>query len=246
MVSVIIPVHNAERFIEETVASVRAQTYEDWELLLVDDGSTDRSNEICKGLAGKDPRIRLLKSNGSGAAAARNTGTISARGRYLCFLDADDIWRRDKLEKELKFCIEKQAAFAFTGYEFADENAKGTGKIVHVPEKITYYEALGNTTIFTSTVMLDRDQLPMKLMLMPRVESEDTATWWQILREGFTGYGCDEALTLYRRSTGTLSSNKLKALKRTWRLYRKVEGFGVLRSAVYFVKYAVRAVLRRL
>ena len=246
MISVIIPVHNAEKFIEETVASVRRQTYREWELLLVENGSEDRSLEVCTRLEEEDGRIRVLKCKGRGAAAARNTGTVSAIGRYQCFLDADDIWKEDKLEKELAFCREKGAAFVFTGYEFADENAKGTGKIVRVPETISYEEALGNTTIFTSTVMFDRKKLPLKLMLMPKVASEDTATWWQILRSGYTGYGLDEPLTLYRRSARTLSSNKLEALRRTWNLYRKVEGFGVFKSLRYFVKYAVRAVLRRL
>ena len=246
MISVIIPVHNAEKFIEETVASVRRQTYREWELLLIENGSEDRSLEVCNRLAEEDSRIRVLKCKGRGAAAARNTGTVSAIGRYQCFLDADDIWKEDKLEKELAFCGERGAAFVFTGYEFADENAKGTGKIVRVPETISYEEALGNTTIFTSTVMFDRKKLPLKLMLMPKVASEDTATWWQILRSGYTGYGLDEPLTLYRRSARTLSSNKLEALRRTWNLYRKVEGFGVFKSLRYFVKYAVRAVLRRL
>ena len=246
MISVIIPVHNAEKFIEETVDSVRRQTYREWELLLIENGSGDRSLEVCNRLAEEDRRIRVLKCKGRGAAAARNTGTVSAIGRYQCFLDADDIWKEDKLEKELAFCRKKDAAFVFTGYEFADENAKGTGKIVRVPETISYEEALGNTTIFTSTVMFDRKKLPLKLMLMPKVASEDTATWWQILRSGYTGYGLDEPLTLYRRSARTLSSNKLEALRRTWNLYRKVEGFGVFKSLRYFVKYAVRAVLRRL
>lgn len=246
MISVIIPVHNAEGFIRDTVSSVQAQTYSDWELILVENGSTDLSADICASLMEKDTRIRLIKSNGTGAAAARNAGTIAARGRYQCFLDADDLWLPQKLEKELEFCIRKDAAFVFTGYEFADEEAKGTGRVVRVPESITYEQALGNTTIFTSTVMFDREKLPMNLMLMPKIESEDTATWWQILRAGFIGYGLDEALTLYRRSRGTLSSNKLKALKRTWRLYRKAEGFGVLKSARYFVSYAVRALIRRL
>ena len=246
MISIVIPVHNAERFIEETVSSVKAQTYEDWELLLVENGSTDRSPEICRSLSEGDSRIRVVECNGSGAAAARNTGTISARGRYQCFLDADDIWLSTKLEKELALCEEKQAAFVFTGYEFADEKAHGTGKVVRVPKTISYREALGNTTIFTSTVMFDRNILPMHLMLMPKVDSEDTATWWQILKAGYIGYGLDEPLTIYRRSANTLSSNKLEALKRTWNLYRKVEGFGVVKSLYYFVKYAVRAALRRL
>ncbi len=246
MISVIIPVHNAAAFIRETVSSVQAQTYSDWELLLVENGSSDDSAAICEALSKEDGRIRVLRSNGDGAAAARNTGTISTRGRYQCFLDADDIWKEDKLEKELALCQKKDAAFVFTGYEFADENAKGTGKLVRVPESIDYAHALGNTTIFTSTVMFDREKLPLDLMLMPKIASEDTATWWRILRSGVTAYGLNEPLTLYRRSPKTLSSNKLRALKNTWGLYRRSEGFGVIKSAYYFVQYAVRALIRRI
>ena len=140
---------------------------------------------------------------------------------------------------------EKDAAFVCSGYEFADENAIGTGKVVHVPATMNYREALKNTTIFTSTVMFDTAKLPKEKIQMPVIKSEDTALWWKILKEGYIVYGLDENLVLYRRPKKSLSSNKLEAIRRIWNLYRKAEGLSVLYSAYNFCFWAVRAVIRR-
>ncbi len=244
MISVIVPVYNAASCIADTILCVKNQTYEDWELILVDDASTDRSVEVITPFL--DEQIKLLHTqNGGSAAVARNMGIEAANGRYIAFLDADDLWKEDKLSRQLAFLREHEAAFTFTGYEFADECGVGLGKIVHVPDTITYRQALSNTTIFTSTVMFDVSVLGKGLIMMPRVPSEDTATWWKVLKTGVIGYGLDEVFTMYRRSGKTLSSNKIVAIKRIWNLYRNVEGISVLRSAVYFVMWAFRAVLRR-
>ena len=219
-----------------------------WELLLVEDCGPDRSREIIEQYIQRtgDTRIRMLTfSTNLGAARARNLGVNEAKGRYLAYLDADDLWTPDKLEKELAFLKEKQAAFVFTGYEFADENGKGTGKIVRVPATITYKEALKNTTIFTSTVMFDMEQLSKEQLQMPQIKSEDTALWWRILREGYVACGLDQNLVKYRRAGKSLSSNKLEALRRIWNLYRKAEGMSVPNSAWHFCFWAVRAVKRR-
>ena len=133
----------------------------------------------------------------------------------------------------------------FSGYEFADENGKGLGKVVRVPATLNYRQALQNTTIFTSTVLFHTDVIPKELIQMPLVKSEDTALWWKLLRKGYTAHGLNENLVLYRRSAGTLSSDKLEAVRRIWYLYRKVENLGLLYSAYNFVFYAIRAVLRR-
>lgn len=247
-ISIVMPVYNAEAYLEASVQSVLGQTCQDWELLLIDDHSSDKSPEIARRLARQDGRIRLLpqKDGVKGAANARNFGTSQARGRYLCFLDADDMWRPDKLERELAFMEQKEAAFIFSGYEFGDENAVGTGKIVHVPERLTYREALSRTVIFTSTVLFDRGKLSDELLWMPDVPSEDTALWWQILRAGNTAFGLDENLVIYRRPRRSLSSNKAKAVRRIWGLYRKQEGLPVIKSAWYFCFWAVRATLQRI
>ena len=250
LVSVIVPVYNAGKWIEDTILSVKSQTYKDWELILVDDGSTDDSINVIKELLadGKDERIKLVDAGEEnlGAAHARNRGVEMASGRYICYIDADDLWSPDKLEKQLAFMEENDAAFSFTGYEFADESGIGVQKIVGVPKTITYRQALKNTTIFTSTVMFDMDKLDKEDIMMPQVPSEDTATWWKVLKKTGKAYGLDEALTLYRRGTGTLSSNKFSAIKRIWNLYRNVEGLNVIYSAYCFVFWAVRATLRRM
>lgn len=246
LISIVMPVYNAKKFLEETVRTVQNQTYRAWELLLVDDCSTDGSKDIALRLAQQDARVRLIcRESNQGAAQARNRGIQEAKGRYLCFLDADDIWETNKLEAELAFMQEKQAGFVFTGYEFADETGLGLGKIVVVPEQITYREALKNTTIFTSTVMFDREIVEDRYIYMPEIPSEDTATWWQVLKQYGVAYGLNKNLVKYRRSENTLSSNKWVAIQRIWNLYRKQEGFSVLKSMYCMCFWAVRAVIRR-
>ena len=194
-----------------------------------------------------DQRVRLIQQEkNQGTAAARNRGILEARGRFLCFLDADDLWEPDKLEQELAFLLEQAAIFVFTGYEFADENGMGLGRIVHVPETITYRQALKNTTIFTSTVMIDRSLIPDEDIVMPQIASEDTATWWRILKKYGKGYGLDQNLVKYRRSAATLSANKAVAVKRIWNLYRRQEGLSLMRSFYCMGFWAVRAVCRRI
>ena len=248
LISVIVPVYNVEKYITETCDCVLAQTYTRWELILVEDGSTDDTLTVIKEYLKKHPDapIRLIsKKEKLGAAGARNLGVKEARGRYISYLDADDVWVPDKLQKELEFMQEKNAAFVFTGYEFADENAKGLGKVVKVPSTINYKQALKNTTIFTSTVMFDREKLETEKLMMPQIRSEDTALWWSVLRGGVIAYGLNENLVLYRRSGNSLSSNKLKAISRIWNLYRRAEGMNVFASAWYFCFWAFRAVKRR-
>lgn len=249
LISIIVPVYNVKKFIIETMDCVRSQTYGHWELLLVEDGSTDGTPEVIQEYMERtqDTRIRLIRQpSNMGAARARNRGVKEAEGRYIAYLDADDLWMPSKLERELAFLREKRAAFVFTGYEFADEQGQGTGKVVRVPETITYKEALKNTTIFTTTVMFDTDKIPKELLMMPVMKSEDTALWWKILRNGYTACGLDENLAKYRRAGKSLSSNKLEALRRIWNLYRKAEGMSVINSAYHFCFWAVRAVKRRI
>lgn len=249
LVSIIVPVYNIEKYIRETIDCVRKQTYENWELLLVEDCSTDNTVKVIEDYLVKlrDERIRLIRQDANvGAARTRNRGLEEARGRYIAYLDADDLWLPDKLEHQLIFMEKKQAAFSFTSYEFADEEGRGTGKVVKVPETLAYKEALKNTTIFTTTVMFDTDKISKELLTMPVIKSEDTALWWKILRNGYEAYGLDENLVKYRRAGKSLSSNKLEAVRRIWNLYRKAEGMGVMSSAYHFCFWAVRAVLRRI
>ena len=270
IISIVVPVYKAEAYIAHTITMVRQQTYRNWELILVDDCSPDGSVEqIQKALSDCSRSVQettaeddtsleiyqwkegqravlLRKGRNEGAAAARNTGRKAAKGRYLAYLDADDIWLPEKLQKELAFLKERQAEFVFTAYEFGDEQANPTGKVVQVPEILTYRKALSRTVIFTTTVLFDREKIPEELLSMPLVESEDTATWWQILRAGYQAHGLNEVLAIYRRPAQSLSSNKLKAMKRIWNLYRRQEKLSVIFSAYYFIFWAYRATVRRL
>ncbi len=247
LVSIVVPVYNSEKFIKETINSIKQQTYENWELLLVNDCSTDNSEKIINEQKNKDSRIKLISlEKNSGAAISRNTGIKEAKGKYIAFIDSDDLWKKDKLEKQIKFMEENDYEFTFTSYEFADENGKGNGKIVNVPEKINYKQALKNTTIWTSTVIFNVDKLGKDLISMPNVRrGQDTATWWKVLKTGVYAYGLTENLSLYRRSNETLSSNKITALKRTWNLYRNVEKLPLFQSLYNFCWYCFNAVRRR-
>ena len=247
LISIIVPVYNAENYISETVRSVREQTYENWELILVENGSKDNSAQLIQNLSKEDERINcIILGKNTGAAVARNEGLKTAEGRYIAFLDADDLWKKEKLEHELAFMKAHNASFVFTGYEFGDETAQPTGKIVHVPETLNHKQAMKNTTIFTSTVMFDTDKIGKKNLEMPQIKSEDTALWWKILRDGTLAYGLDENLVLYRRPAKSLSSNKIEALRRIWNLYRKWEKLGFFKSIWYFINWAFRAVGRRI
>lgn len=246
MISIIIPVHNAEKYIADTIKSVQSQTYTDWELILVDDLSTDNSVEVIRPFL-KDERICLIcLEENIRAAGSRNRGIEVAKGEYIAFLDADDLWLPDKLIKQLAFMEENNAAFSYTAYEFGDEEANGTGKIVNVLEKMNYRQALSRTIIFTSTVMFDMKKLKKEEIFMPNVPSEDTACWWQILRSGYCAYGLNDVLTIYRRPATSLSSNKKVALWRIWNLYRNVEHLSIPYSAWNFVFWAFRATIRRM
>lgn len=246
LVSIIMPAYNAARVIDDTIHSVLGQTYKNWELIVVDDRSTDNTLEIVRQFSSEKIKIIELKKN-SGAAKARNRGVLAAKGRFVCFLDADDLWCPDKLARQLNFMNETGAAFGFAGYVFADAKGKPNGKVVRVPKTITYNQALKNTTIWTSTVIFDMTKIKKQDLKMPDVKrGQDMATWWKVLKKIDFAYGLDEVVAIYRRSGNTLSSNKIKALKRTWHLYRRVEHFNLMRSAFCFSVYVYNAVRRRI
>lgn len=232
----------------DTIKTIQNQTYDNWEAIFVNDCSKDNSVLIIKKAQKKDKRIILLENDeNSGAAITRNNGIKYATGRYICFLDADDLWDKNKLKKQLKFMNERKSAFSFTGYEFADSDGIPNGKKVFVPSKINYRQALKNTTIWTSTVMLDMSMLKKENIYMPNVRrGQDTATWWKILKVIEKADGYNEILSYYRRTSESLSANKIKALKRTWNLYRNVEYLSLIRSLYNFTWYCFNAVRRRI
>ena len=247
LVSIIIPVYNSERFLKDTIKTIKDQTYTNWEAIFVDDCSKDNSLERLEKLSKEDKRVKVLKNEiNKGAAITRNKGIDNAKGRFICFLDADDLWDKNKIQKQVEFMKEKNCAFSFTGYEFANAEGIPNGKKVYIPEKMNYKQALKNTTISTITVMFDITKLNKKEIYMPNVQSEDTATWWKILKKTEYALGLNEILSYYRRGINSHSSNKFKAIKQTWNLYRKVEKLNVFQSIYYFFCYAINAIKRRI
>ncbi|HFI0255647.1 TPA: glycosyltransferase family 2 protein [Streptococcus suis] len=249
LVSVIIPMYNAEKYITETIQSVLKQTFQDLEIIVVDDCSTDNSMTIVSSLQKElAPILFLLQNNqNSGVGVSRNKGVEAARGRYISFLDADDLWEPTKLEKQVAFMQAHNYAFTFTGYQFANESGQPLKSPVRVPSVISYKQLLRNHTIWTSTVMFDMRQLTKEQIAMPDVrKGQDMATWWKVLKVIEHAYSLSEPLSLYRRTSQSLSANKLAAIKRTWFLFRKVEGLSLFQSIIPFIGYAFNAVKRRL
>ncbi|KEZ48772.1 glycosyltransferase family 2 protein [Metabacillus indicus] len=242
LVSVITPVYNAEKFITETIRSVQNQTYTNWEMLLVDDCSSDKSRSVIKELAAADSRIKLIeqKENG-GAAVARNTAIEHASGKYAAFLDSDDAWLPEKLMKQVSFMEERKIDFSFTSYEIMDDQGNRLGQVVHAPKEMTYNKLLSNTIIGCLTVMLNLESLGKVKMVNIRTR-QDYVMWLSILKKGYIAYGIDETLALYRKVPGSISSNKLKAAKQNWKVYREIEKLSLFKSAVSFTGYAINAV----
>ena len=207
IVSIITPVYNAESFLEDTVNSVLKQTYQDWEMILIDDCSTDKSREIMEKLALMDDRIVPIYSEvNEGVANSRNKGIEKAKGRYIAFLDSDDLWKPNKLEEQVKFMKSKDIAFSFTGYEFINEDGERLGKIISIPSKVTYNELLKYNCIGCLTVMIDKKKVDK--IEMPKLKHEDFITWLSILKKDIDAYGINENLASYRKRTGSVSEIK--------------------------------------
>ncbi|EEM00005.1 hypothetical protein M2E15_4653 [Bacillus mycoides] len=209
-------------------------------MLIVDDASTDHSAVKIKEMIEADSRIRLLSlEENMGAAKARNIAIKEARGRYIAFLDSDDIWLPNKLETQLLFMEGTNVAFSYTSYSLIDENSNALNKEVNVPEFVDYHYLVGNTIIGCLTVMLDREKIPC--IEMPSVQPEDTALWLQLLYKGYEAKGIQQVLAKYRIVTNSVSRNKIRAAFRYWKLLRAQKPLNSLQTFFYFSKYAYHA-----
>lgn len=234
LISVITPAYNAEKFVEATIQSVQAQTYTNWEMVIVDDCSKDRTVEIIQKYHQADPRIKLIQlQQNSGPAVARNTAIRNAKGRYLAFLDSDDQWTLEKLERQLHFMQEQDIAFSFTQYQVVDEEGTDTGKVIDAPEKVTYTDLLKNNVIGCLTVMIDTEKTGEVEMVNIR-SRQDYALWLDLSRRGFQPFGLNEPLAKYREVGNSLSSNKVKMARQNWHVYREIERLSLPKSLWYF------------
>lgn len=245
LVSIITPVYNAERFINETVQSIIEQKYENFELLLIDDYSTDHSLAIMNSFAEVDSRIKVLQTPfNSGAAVARNVGLENARGQYVAFVDSDDKWKKNKLKEQIEAMKKNNYNFTYTNFEIVSETNELIKEKVDLPEKLDYRALLKNTAIACSTVVIDRSVFGDFKMPVVR-KGQDTATWLMLLRDGETAHLVNKVLGSYRIVKGSISSNKLQALKRTWNTYRNLEKLPLHLAIYYFISYSWNAFKRR-
>ena len=246
LVSVIMPCYNMEKFIAYTIESVQRQTYPHWELLIVDDASTDRTADIIKSHQEQDDRIRFfVKPQHSGIADTRNRCLKMAKGQFLAFLDSDDLWHPEKLEQQLQFMTERNIGFSYSSYDCVDEAGKPLGKTIKSIGDLNYEAYLRNTIIGCSTVMVDKTIVGEVVVPNFRT-SEDTATWLNILKRGFLAYAIEQPLTSYRIRQHSASSNKLKASSDLWRVYRQQEKLSLFKALGCFFSYAYNAVKKRL
>lgn len=243
-VSIITPAYNASRFLSDTIASVQAQTFTDWEMIIVDDCSEDNTYELACSFAEKDKRVKVIRrEKNGGVAAARNTALDAATGDFIAFLDSDDLWMPNKLEKQISFMEKHDYVLTYTMYQKFQAGTGQLGKIIKVPPKMTYKSIYRNTSIACLTVIVNRKKVGR--FHMPLIShTEDNCTWQEILSRGYMAYGLNENLALYREGNISLTNNKIKAAKQQWNTYRDYYKFSVFKSAYYFTHYAYNAVKR--
>lgn len=236
LVSVIMPAYNAEKYIETAIRSVLLQTYKNWELLILDDGSTDRTAEIAEKFANEDPRIRvLLNPKNMGVARTRNRGFDEAEGEWAALLDSDDVWHSDKLEKQLAAAELSGADMIYCSYSMMDAGGQKISDFI-VPERTNYAAMLEESVLSCSTVLLSRS-IYSEYRFSANYYHEDYALWLRLLRLGFTASGCSDVLADYRILKGSRSNDKLRSARHRWLVYRKAEKLSIARSAHAFVGY---------
>ncbi|WP_270488384.1 glycosyltransferase family 2 protein [Butyricimonas synergistica] len=245
LVSIIMPSYNSSRFIGESISSVLKQSYTNWELLIVDDCSRDDSIEVVNRYVEKDCRVKLISLTCNvGAAKARNVALETAKGRFIAFLDSDDIWRDDKLEYQVSYMLERNIPFSFSSYDIMKEDGVKLNKIVKVPFKLSYSHYLRNTIIGCLTVVIDRNVVGDFRMPIIR-SSHDMALWLLIMKRGFEAYGIEECLATYRIVATSNTSKKWKAAKDVWKVYRNIEHLSIFYSMYCFCGYAFNAIYKR-
>ncbi|WP_320047856.1 glycosyltransferase family 2 protein [uncultured Ilyobacter sp.] len=235
LISIITPLYNSERFIESTIKSVISQSYKNWEMIVVDDCSTDKGADRVNKYSQKDHRIKLIRlPQNSGGALARNKAIEEAKGKYIAFLDSDDLWHPEKLEKQVKFMEENNYDFTYTWYEKMDEDGNLINEIVKSKDKMDYSELLKSNQIGCLTAIYNQKKLGK--IYMPLIKKrQDYALWLQVLKKTKYGYCLKENLAQYRLVNGSVSSNKINLIKFNWKLFYEIEKLGLIKSSYYLM-----------
>ena len=242
LVSVIMPAYNAELFISESISSVLSQTYQHWELLVIDDSSTDKSASIIQQYVQQDERIKYYKTEAPSGSPClpRNVGIANAEGKYIAFLDSDDTWFCDKLEIQLNmFGRYDDMAICYCNYEKMAENGGRNNRIVKAPEITTYRQLLAGNVIGCLTAVYDTSKVGR--VYFQNYAHEDYIMWLSILKRGYVARNVNVVTALYRVCKKSVSSNKLKTISWQWNIYKNVEKLGHWKSAFFFISYAYKA-----
>ena len=242
-VSIITPSYNSEKYIAETIQSVLDQTYQDWEMIIVDDVSTDNSLQIIEQYAKRDSRLKVIRlKQNMGPAHARNRAIEEASGKYIAFLDSDDVWFPKKLEKQINFLTDYSLVVTYSAYETIDGDSKYINTR-NIQTTITYIDMLKSNHIGNLTGIYDTEFFGKTYM--KEHGHEDYILWLEILKQIKSTRGIPEPLAKYRIVSKSISSNKLKALKWQWHIYRDVEKLGIFQSAYTMIWYIVYALKKR-
>lgn len=241
LISIVMPAYNCEKFVKEAINSVINQTYRNWELLVIDDGSVDNTFQIIENMGKKDPRIKPLKNEKNmGVSATRNRGIDLALGNWIAFLDSDDMWDSSKLEKQLKVANKYSAEFIFTGASYINENGEMYKAIFEIPEIINY-EKLRFQNIISCSSVLVRKKYFNDIKMENDDMHEDYAVWLRILKLGILAYGVNEPLLIYRISKNSKSGNKFKTFKMTYKVFRFI-GINPIGSTYFMLNHVIGAV----
>jgi teichuronic acid biosynthesis glycosyltransferase TuaG len=246
LITVIMPVYNCECHIATAIRSVMAQTYSNWELLVLDDGCTDSTCEIVSDFARADDRIQLLRNEKNmGVARTRNRGFDLSHGEYVALLDSDDEWSPEKLQIQLDLMGRENADICYTAYAIVDESGAKVKNDYLVPERVTYDELLKENVIGCSTVML-ASHILKKHRFVTDFYHEDYVLWLDLLRCGYKAVGCTKTLVKWRYLADSRSFDKRKSAKNRWDIYRKHLHLPLLKSMCVFLAYTTRGIRKYL
>lgn len=235
------PAYNSIKYISESIDSVIAQSYENWELIITDDCSTDGTRKVILNYAKKDIRIKYhFQDDNLGAGAARNMSISKSTGRYIAFLDSDDLWLQNKLEVQVKFMLDNNIALSYSGYQ--KFGLEGKGGVVNPPITVNYKQLLCSNVIGCLTAMYDSHLTGKRYMPLIR-KRQDMGLWLDILKDIECAKAIPEVLAMYRIDSG-MTQNKFHILKHQWRFYRDVVGLSFLKSLKYFVIYSYKGFLK--
>jgi len=239
-VSIITANYNCERFIESTIQSVLKQTFTDWEMIIVDDCSTDQGPKIIEKYCQADSRIKLVSLvKNSGPAVARNKAIEQAKGRFIAFLDSDDLWTEDKLEVQISFMKKNNFSLTYTEYVKVNEDGKVISDVIQRPEKVNYQKMLNSNFIPCLTAIYDSALLG-KVYMPLILKRQDYGLWFKILKVTDYAYAINQPLAYYRvRKNDSVSSNKFKSAIYHWKILREVENVPLIKAIYHFMQYAL-------